>query len=362
MSYPPPPGLRSTPTSNRSASATPQPHASLPPRPPPSAVGPPSSFKPAFSSVQAPAYSAPGIGNYGGGKPSSSSSGYNAFTAFAPRSVASPSFRNNASSPTYAAPPQTSYSSAPQLDPQAANSYGSSGYNAPSYGAAPSIQNPFPLPGQGPQDGYGAQGQNFDPDMEAQIAQWQSAYGSRDETTKSAVRKDGVPAASTSRSETSTPDANTAAKTVVRSGGGQTWQDSTLLEWDPAHFRLFVGNLAGEVTDDSLLKAFSKYPSVQKARVIRDKRTTKSKGYGFVSFSDGDEYFQAARDMQGKYIGSHPVLLRRSTTEIRPSANSNKGHKGKNHGKGGGGAGGKVFHGGIEKKQPKTKGGLKLLG
>ena len=70
-------------------------------------------------------------------------------------------------------------------------------------------------------------------------------------------------------------------KTVVRSGGGQTWQDTSLLEWDPAHFRLFVGNLAGEVTDDSLLKAFAKFPSVQKARVVRDKRTTKSKGYGY---------------------------------------------------------------------------------
>ncbi|TGZ85432.1 hypothetical protein EX30DRAFT_301958 [Ascodesmis nigricans] len=104
----------------------------------------------------------------------------------------------------------------------------------------------------------------------------------------------------------------------MRHGGGQTWTDSSLLEWDPSHFRLFVGNLAGEVTDDSLLKAFSKYPSVKKARVIRDKRTTKSKGYGFVAFADGDEYFKAAREMQGKYIGSHPVLLKRSNTEIKP--------------------------------------------
>jgi RNA recognition motif-containing protein len=115
------------------------------------------------------------------------------------------------------------------------------------------------------------------------------------------------------------------------------------------------------VTDDSLLKAFSKYPSVQKARVIRDKRTTKSKGFGFVSFSDGEEYFQAARDMQGKYIGSHPVLLRRSTTEIRPITQGGKnGGKG---GKGGKGAGGnKVQGGGIQKKPAKTKGGLRVLG
>jgi RNA recognition motif-containing protein len=118
------------------------------------------------------------------------------------------------------------------------------------------------------------------------------------------------------------------------------------------------------VTDESLLKAFSKYPSVQKARVVRDKRTTKSKGYGFVSFSDGDEYFAAGRDMQGKYIGSHPVLLKRSNTEVRAAPVGNKHGKNGKGGRGGvGGAGqGKVEHGGINKKQPKTKGGLRVLG
>ena len=64
-------------------------------------------------------------------------------------------------------------------------------------------------------------------------------------------------------------------------------------------------------------KAFSKYPSVVKARVVRDKRSTKSKSYGFVSFSDTDDYFRAAKEMQGKYIGSHPVLIKRATSEVK---------------------------------------------
>jgi RNA recognition motif-containing protein len=147
---------------------------------------------------------------------------------------------------------------------------------------------------------------------------------------------------------------------VQRSGGGQNWSDTTLLEWDPAHFRLFVGNLAGEVTDDSLLKAFARYTSVQKARVIREKRTQKSKGYGFVSFSDGDDYFKAAREMQGKYIGSHPVLLRRATTEVKPVSN-NKNQKKNGGGNRGGNQSGKVKQDGV-KKSGKTKGGLKILG
>jgi len=232
--------------------------------------------------------------------------------------------------------------------------------------------------------------------MLAQIAQWQSAYAGKDPSASSsgytgAVRRyptgDGAGAATSanaaplggrepsmsSAAMTSAvhhdtgvasivSDAKTNQKTVVRSGGGTQWTDSSLLEWDPAHFRLFVGNLAGEVTDDSLHKAFSRWPSVQKARVIRDKRTTKSKGYGFVSFSDGDEFFQAARDMQGKYIGSHPVLLRRSTTEIKASTPKDNRH-GKNKNKGKGGNNNKDKTGaGVQKAGSKTKGGLRVLG
>jgi RNA recognition motif-containing protein len=118
--------------------------------------------------------------------------------------------------------------------------------------------------------------------------------------------------------------------------------------------------LAGEVTDESLLKAFARYTSVQKARVIREKRTQKSKGFGFISFSDGDDYFRAGREMQGKYIGSHPVLLRRATTEVRPAAGGKNGKK-NGGGKKGGQPGGKVKHDGV-KKSGKTKGGLKILG
>ncbi|KAG4216788.1 hypothetical protein PC116_g34731, partial [Phytophthora cactorum] len=158
------------------------------------------------------------------------------------------------------------------------------------------------------------------------------------------------------------------------------------LEWDPSHLRLFVGNLAGETTDESLYKAFSQWKSLQKARVIRDKVTSKSKGYGFVSFSDPDEFFQAAKEMNGKYIQSHPVVVRKSTTEIKPTVikdnnrwNKNGKNKNKNKNRGGSGGGGGNGNGngkhnegyephlgpvptGVHKPGQKTKGGLKLLG
>ncbi|EHL02669.1 putative Uncharacterized RNA-binding protein C22E12.02 [Glarea lozoyensis 74030] len=285
------------------------------------------------------------------------------------------------------------------------------GYNAApqpdAYGAAPQIRNPFAPPSANP----GVRAYEEDPDMAAQIAQWQSAYAGKDassasntsgytgpnpaarrfnngtsESSGAATSANAAPLGAGARSETFGPSMSSAAmasaahsdtgvanivsdsknpnsKTVVRSGGGITWSDSSLLEWDPAHFRLFVGNLAGEVTDESLYKAFSRWPSIQKARVIRDKRTTKSKGFGFVSFSDGDEFFSAAREMQGKYIGSHPVLLRRSTTEIKAVNPKDKDRHGKN-GKGKNRNGGKDRDktGAGVQKSGKTKGGLKVLG
>ncbi|KAK2754650.1 hypothetical protein FQN54_006783 [Arachnomyces sp. PD_36] len=417
MSFPPPPGL----------SQSSQSHSSLPPRPPPSST---------ISAAPA---------GRGRGEAKAPGTSYNAFTAFQPRAVAAsqPYHAPSTTGPSPVGPPAgfstptTTYSSGyqyPAQYQQGASYYGqqqNQQYGDNSYGQsnAPQIRNPFPLPGQEPNGGaYGGRGRGFDnahdQETEAQIAQWQSAYMSKDtENTaptgnRAGGRRDGMssatgantgplgssarphdssapssagPTASSTPVPGATDSTNPSAsqKTVIRSGGGQTWTDPSLLEWDPAHFRLFAGNLAGEVTDESLIKAFSKYPSVQKARVVRDKRTEKSKGYGFVSFSDGEDYFKAAREMQGKYIGSHPVLLRRATTEIRPVANAKAARGGKKGGKGGkggggggsgggkgagGGAGGasgagagagandKVISGGVQKKQGKTKGGLRVLG
>jgi hypothetical protein len=310
--------------------------------------------------------------------------------------------------------PSASYaSSASAASSHSQQGYFNSSYGYPqqdysNYAAPPQIANPFPVPGQ---EGYGAASGAYDPDYESQVAEWQSAYAGKDEAASSkhpggsrssntnpnltalgsgtAKPADTKPLTTNEINSAANNDTGVASvvagadgreKTVIRKGGGKVWSDPSLLEWDPAHFRFFVGNLAGEVTDDSLYKAFSKYPSLVKAKVVRDKRTTKSQGYGFVSFRDGDDFFTAAKEMQGKYIGSHPVLIRRSTTEIRATVpKDQKGGKGKlgkhgKSGKGNGGGGGAGGDGGRDRggghadtgagisKPGKAKGGMKLLG
>uniref|UniRef100_A0A8C9FVS4 RRM domain-containing protein n=1 Tax=Pavo cristatus TaxID=9049 RepID=A0A8C9FVS4_PAVCR len=68
-------------------------------------------------------------------------------------------------------------------------------------------------------------------------------------------------------------------------------------------FRIFCGDLGNEVNDDILARAFGRYPSFLKAKVIRDKRSGKTKGYGFVSFKDPNDYVRAMREMNGELAG-----------------------------------------------------------
>ena len=65
---------------------------------------------------------------------------------------------------------------------------------------------------------------------------------------------------------------------------------------------MFCGDLGNEVNDEALTRAFQKYPSFQKAKVIRDRRSAKSKGYGFVSFKSSEDFIKAMREMNGMYL------------------------------------------------------------
>ena len=70
--------------------------------------------------------------------------------------------------------------------------------------------------------------------------------------------------------------------------------------------------MGNEVNDEVLSNAFRKYPSFFKAKVIQDKKTLKSKGFGFVSLKNVDDYIKAMREMQGKYVGNRPITMKKS--------------------------------------------------
>lgn len=79
---------------------------------------------------------------------------------------------------------------------------------------------------------------------------------------------------------------------------------------------LFVGDLAQEVNDFTLLKTFSdRYPSVRGARVIMDPLTGNSRRYGFVRFGDEDELNRAISEMQGQLCCNRPMRINKAATK-----------------------------------------------
>merc|ERR1712072_944145 len=221
--------------------------------------------------------------------------------------------------------------------------YGNTGYSYPpgytdSYAqqqqqqyqaTPPQIRNPFGPPPPPRNAAYANHNANYDPEYDAALSQWQSAYAPPEEQERNKRNAKGekgpnpntAPIGVRAGPQQEAAEANAKTdhgdkkKTVVRKGGGQTWEDQTLLEWDPTQFRIMVGNLAGEVTDDSLAKAFANY-GVSKARVVRDKRTTKSRGYGFVSFTDGE---QGSRQ-HGRWSANTLAAILLPSREVRPTS------------------------------------------
>jgi RNA recognition motif-containing protein len=98
----------------------------------------------------------------------------------------------------------------------------------------------------------------------------------------------------------------------------------------PEH-SIFVGDLAPDVTDYLLQETFRvQYPSVRGAKVVTDPNTGRSKGYGFVKFSDEAERNRAMTEMNGVYCSTRPMRISaatpKKTTAFQPYAAAPKGN------------------------------------
>ena len=78
--------------------------------------------------------------------------------------------------------------------------------------------------------------------------------------------------------------------------------------------KLYIGNLPYSANDDELAEIFAAYKSVVSAKVIFDRNSGRSKGFGFVEFEDDKEADQAIAEMEGKDIGGRTLRV----SEARP--------------------------------------------
>src|SRR5437868_6323207 len=101
--------------------------------------------------------------------------------------------------------------------------------------------------------------------------------------------------------------------------------------------KLYVGNLPFSATDQSLADAFAQCGTVESAKIITDRDTGRSKGFGFVEMSTDAE----AQDAIAKLNGADNEGRAMTVNEARPMApRENRGGGGGGFGGGGGGGGG----------------------
>ena len=101
--------------------------------------------------------------------------------------------------------------------------------------------------------------------------------------------------------------------------------------------KLYVGSLPYSVTDDSLAQLFTPYGKVESAKIITDRETGLSKGFGFVEMANEDEAQEAIQNLNGSAFEGRTL----NVSKARPQAPREGGGFRSNRGGGGGGGGAK---------------------
>lgn len=78
--------------------------------------------------------------------------------------------------------------------------------------------------------------------------------------------------------------------------------------------KLYVGNLSYRLTDAELEDAFTPFGNVLSAKIIMERETNRSKGFGFVEFENKQDGEQAIEGLNGKDLGGRNVVV----NEARP--------------------------------------------
>ena len=105
--------------------------------------------------------------------------------------------------------------------------------------------------------------------------------------------------------------------------------------------KLYIGNLPYTVRDSDLEQAFSQFGSVTSAKVMMERETGRSKGFGFVEMGSDAEAQAAVNGMNGQPLGGRSIVVNEARPmEARPPRSGGGG------GYGGGGGGGGGYGGG----------------
>lgn len=103
--------------------------------------------------------------------------------------------------------------------------------------------------------------------------------------------------------------------------------------------KLFVGGLSWDTDDQGLRSAFERFGNVTDAKVISDRDTGRSRGFGFVTLDDTDSATRAIEEMNGSQLDGRTLNVNQAQDK-RGAGGGGGGGGGFGGGGGGGGAGG----------------------
>jgi cold-inducible RNA-binding protein len=73
--------------------------------------------------------------------------------------------------------------------------------------------------------------------------------------------------------------------------------------------RIFVGNLAFTTTEEELSQLFEPYGIVERAQIVTDRETGRSRGFGFIEMPDATEAQAAIDGLNGTSLGGRPLTV-----------------------------------------------------
>jgi nucleolin len=91
--------------------------------------------------------------------------------------------------------------------------------------------------------------------------------------------------------------------------------------------KLFVGGISYSTSEDSLRDAFSKFGNVTEVRIVTDRESGRSKGFGFVTFETDEEANNAASELDGAEIDGRNIKVESATAESGGSRRQNNNPK-----------------------------------
>ena len=112
--------------------------------------------------------------------------------------------------------------------------------------------------------------------------------------------------------------------------------------------KLYVGNLPYTVRDEDLQQSFGAFGSITSAKVMMERDTGRSKGFGFVEMGNDAEAQAAIAGMNGQSLGGRSITVNEARPmEARPPRTGGFGGGGGGYGGGGGGGGDRSGGGGY---------------